>query len=203
MKKLIIILIASFFSFSLIFGQNKEKVNLLIEAEQEIKEEIKEMKKELKMDEKELKVVEKERRELEGSEVNKRVKLSFSDDFGDIYDVVWENGSFYNVATFTHDGKMKRAHYDKDSQLIGTTWVIDFADLPTEGQKEIKEKYKDYEIGDVVFYDDNESIDVDFYLFDSPFKHEDSCFVELTKESKHIIVKVDKEGDVSFFKNFE
>lgn len=203
MKKLIILLIASFFSFSLVFAQNKEKVKLLNEAEEGIKEEMKEMKKELKKDEKELKVIGKELKGLEGTDVSSRVKESFNIDFGNIEDVIWERSGVYDVAVFTHDDKMKRAHYDSDSQLIGTTWVVDYADVPAAGQKEIEEKYKDYEIGDVVFYDDNESVDVDFYMFDSQFKHEDSYFVELTNESKHIIVKVDSEGDVSFFKNFK
>ena len=203
MKKLIVLLIASFFSLSLVLGQNDDKVNLLKSAEKELKEEIKDTDEELKMEKKELKSIKKQLDKLEGNDVSNAVKESFNNDFGNMPDVIWERSNFYDVATFTHDGNMKKAHYDRDSQLIGTTWVVDFADLPAVGQKEIEEKYKDYEIGDVVFYDDNESVDVDFYMFDSQFKHEDNFFVELTNDTKHIIVKVDSEGDVSFFKEFD
>ena len=45
---------AFLFSISLVFGQTKEKVKVLIEAEQKIEEEIKETKKDLKEEEKEL-----------------------------------------------------------------------------------------------------------------------------------------------------
>ena len=203
MKKLMVLSMAFLFSISLVFGQTKEKVKVLIEAEQKIEEEIKETKKDLKEEEKELKVVKKEMKMLEGSNVNKGVKDAFYDDFGNITDVVWEKSDLYDVATFTKDGNLTKAYYNFESQLIGTTSYVLFTYLPEIGQKRIKEKYADYEIGKVIFYDDNESVDIDFFIFESQFKHEDNFFVELTKESSHIILKVGTEGDVHFFKNIE
>lgn len=203
MKKLIIYLMAFLFSISLVFGQNKTKVDLLIKSEKEIKEDIKETKEELRMEKKQLKAVEEARRKLEGTDVNSEVKKLFTDEFGDNTDVVWERKEFYDVATFTNDGIIKKAYYDFNLYLIGATWFVTFADLPERAQKEIKEKYKDYEIGKVVYYDDNESVDVDFFIYESQFRHEDNYFVELAKDSKHIILKVNIDGDVSFFKNIE
>lgn len=202
MKKLIVLSMVLCFSISLVLAQTKEKVKVLIEAEERIEEEIKESKEELKKEKKELKVVKKELKELEGSDVSKRIKESFYDDFGNTTDVIWERSDLYNVATFTIDGISKKAYYD-DMDLIGTTWVVTFADLPEIAQEKINDKYQDYEIGDVVFYNDNESVDVDFFIFESQFKHQNSYFVELTKESSHIILSVDSDGDVSFFKNMK
>lgn len=203
MKKLVVLSIVFFFSISLVFAQTKEKVKVLIEAEERIEEEIKESKEELKKEQKELKVVKKELEMLEGSDVSNRVKESFNDEFGNNTDVVWERSDFYDVATFTKDGNNTKAYYDFDSELIGTTSYVTFADLPERGQEEINDKYKDYEIGKVIFYDDNESVDVDFFIFETQFKHEDSYFVELTKESNHIILRVSSDGDVFFFKNIK
>ena len=203
MKKLVVLSIVFFFSISLVFAQTKEKVKVLIEAEERIEEEIKESKEELKKEQKELKVVKKELEMLEGSDVSNRVKESFNDEFGNNTDVVWEKSDFYDVATFTDDDVLKKAFYDFDSQLIGTTWHVYFSDLPLKAQEEINDKYKDYKIGEVIFYDDNEPVDVDFFIFETQFKHEDSYFVELENESKHIILRVDTDGDVSFFKNIK
>lgn len=191
------------FSISLVFGQNEERVKELIKTEGKIKEEIKDTKEELKIQKEELKSVKDTRMKLEGSNVSDRAKESFNDDFGNNTDVIWKRGEFYDTATFTKDGKIMKAHYDYDSQLIGTTWNVIFSDLPADGQKKINEKYKDYEVGEIIFYDDNEPVDVDFFIYESPFKHEDNYFVELVKEAKHIILKVNKNGDISFFKNFK
>ena len=203
MKKLIILSLAFFFSISLVFAQTKEKVKILIEAEKKIEEEIKESKKELKKEQKELKVMKKELKMLEGSDVSNRVKESFNDEFGNITDVVWERSDFYDVATFTKDGNNTKAYYDFDSELIGTTSYVTFADLPEKGQEKINDKYKDYEIGKVIFYDDNESVDADFFIFETQYKHEDTYFVELTEGFNHIILRVHSNGDVSFFKNIK
>ena len=203
MRKLIVLLMVFTFSFSLVLGQTEEKIQVLTKSEEQIKEKIKETKEELKIEKEELKTAQKERKRLEGSDVSNSTKGSFSEDFGINTNVEWKRTDYYDVATFTDDSNLKKAYYDFSSQLIGTTWYVNFTDLPARGQKEINEKYGDYAIGEVVFYDDNESVDVDFFIFESQFKHEDNYFVELTKDSKHIILRVDSEGDVHFFKNIK
>lgn len=203
MRKLIVLLMVFTFSFSLVLGQTEEKIQVLTKSEEQIKEKIKETKEELKNEKDELKAVQKERKRLEGSDVSNSTKGSFSEDFGINTNVEWNRTEFYDVATFTDDSSLKKAYYDFSSQLIGTTWYVNFSDLPARGQEEINEKYGDYAIGEVIFYDDNESVDVDFFIFESPFKHEDNYFVELTKDSKHIILRVDSEGNVHFFKNLK
>ena len=194
---------AFLFSISLVIGQTKEKIKVLIEAEEKVEKEIKETEDELKLDKKELKAVKDELKMLKGYDVSKRVKDAFYDHFGNSIDAIWEKSDLYDVATFTKDGNLMKAYYNSESELIGTTSYVPFTYLPEIGQKRIKEKYADYEIGKVAFYDDNESVDVDFFIFELQFKHEDNFFVELTKESSHIILKVDTKGDVHFFKNIE
>lgn len=186
MKKLMVLLMVFLFSITLLFAQSEVKTKEVMKTEKEIKEKIEEAKQ--------------ERKRLEGPHVSNRVKENFNDDFGNNTDVVWERGDFYDVAKFTEDGYTKKAYYDFDSQLIGVTWFVAFADIPEKAQKIINEKYKEYEIGEVLFYDDNEIVDVDFFIFDSQFKHEDNYFVDVKNESKHIILRIDIEGDVHLFK---
>lgn len=195
MKKLMVLIMVFLFSISLVFAQNEEKTKKIIKTEKEIKEKIEEAKQETKQ--------ELRRIELEGSDVSKKVKEAFNDDFGNNTDVVWERDDYYYVAKFTEDGYTKKAYYDFDSQLIGVTWFVTFADIPERAKEKINDKYKDYEIGEVLFYDDNEIVDVDFFILETQFKHEDNYFIDLKNESKHIILRVDSEGDVHFFKEIK
>ena len=73
MKKLIVLLIASLFSICLIYGQNKERVDLLKNAEKELNEEVKKAKTNdelLKNEKKELKSIEKQIDQLVGISVS-------------------------------------------------------------------------------------------------------------------------------------
>ncbi len=60
--------------------------------------------------------------------------------------------------------------------------------------------YKDYTIGPVVFYDDNEANSTDMILYGEQFEDADNYFVELSKGTKKIVVQVSPEGVVYFFK---
>lgn len=166
MKKLMVLSMAFLFSISLVIGQTKEKIKVLIEAEEKVEKEIKETEDELKLDEKELKAVKDELKMLKGYDVSKRVKDVFYDHFDNSIDVIWEKSDLYDVSTFTKDGNLMKAYYNSESELIGTTSYVPFTYLPEIGQKRIKEKYADYEIGKVAFYDDNEPVDVDFFIFE-------------------------------------
>jgi len=139
-------------------------------------------------------------RKLERNEVNEVSKSSFFADFGNVPDVKWTKAEYLDEARFTKDGKDLTAFYDFDGKLVGTTQVKTFADLPPKGQKEIQTKYKDYSIGPVIFYDDNEYNESDMLLYGLQFEDEDNYFVELTKGNSKIVVRVDPRGIVYFFK---
>jgi hypothetical protein len=104
------------------------------------------------------------------------------------------------VATFMQDGQTKCAYYDYNNELVATTMDMAFSDLPVKAQKIINKKFSDYEVAQVMFYDDNEFNETDFVIFGEPFQDEDSYFVELLKGSERIVLHVYLNGDVSFFK---
>ena len=153
-------------------------------------------KKEIKKEKKEERVA---LRRQAGNEVSYQSKQSFYKDFGDQPNVVWTRTKFYDEAIFDKDGVPTTAYYDLDANLVGTTNMKTFADLPAAGQKQIKKDYKDYTVKAVVFYDDNENNDTDMVLYGNQFDDEDNYFVELQKDNKTIIVQCTMEGLVGYF----
>ena len=154
----------------------------------------------MKGSKKELKSERKELKKLKGSNVSELTKTHFYTDFGDVPNVDWKRIDTFDQASFTQNGQKMKAFYDEDANLVGTTSVKSFADLPEKGQKEIKTKYKGYTPGPVIFYDDNEVNETDMILYGTQFDDADNYFVELTKGAEKIIVMVNPTGYTSFFK---
>jgi hypothetical protein len=185
MKKLAVVFLASVLVMAVMQTQAQEKAKE--------KAALKETKSEVRAERKAL-------RKLEGSNVSVISKNNFSTDFGDIPNVKWKRAETFDEAVFMKDGKEMTAFYDFYGKLVGTCSVKTFADIPAKGQKEIKTKYKDYSIGPVIFFDDNEFNETDMMLWGTQFDDEDNYFVELTKGNSKIILRVNTSGIVSYFK---
>jgi len=194
MKKLAVL------TMTLLLAISVFQVQAQVSKEMAEKATIKETKSELKTEKKVLKTERKELRKLEGSAVNTISKNSFYADFGDLPNVKWTKSIYFDEATFTKDGVEKTAFYDYDGKLVGTTEVKTLADVPAKGQKAIKSKYKDYTVGPVIFFDDNEFNETDMLLYGLQFDDADNYFVELAKGPSKMMVRVNAAGDVSFFK---
>jgi hypothetical protein len=138
-------------------------------------------------------------KKLEGTKVSELAKTHFFTDFGNVTNPVWKRSGTFDEVTFTKDGKKMTAFYDENSELVGTTTAKTFADLPAKSQQEIKTKYKDYSIGQVIFFDDNEWNETDMIMYGSQFNDSDNYFVELSKGKDRIVVRVDVPGYVYFF----
>jgi hypothetical protein len=181
MKKLALFAMTFLFTAGLVLGQAQTK------------QAVKEVKKEMKTERVAL-------RKLEGNIVSDQAKSNFNMDFKNASGAQWKRVDTFDEVAFTMNGAKMKAFYDGDGNLVGTTQIKTFKDVPAKGQKEIKEKYKDYSIGPVVFFDDNEVNETDMILWATQFDDEDLYFVELTKGTSKIIVKVDTDGEVYFFK---
>jgi hypothetical protein len=181
MKKLAIASLVFLFAMSLVQGQTKNT----------------ETKKEQKAERVAL-------RKLEGSTVSTIAKDNFSSEFKDAKNVQWKRVDTYDEAAFTtKDGYQMKAFYDYDGKLVGTTQLKTFADVPLKGQKQIKKEYKDYIVGPIVLFDDNEANATDMIMYGTQFEDEDTYFVELTKGTNKIILHVNSSGEVFFFKQLK
>jgi hypothetical protein len=184
MKTLTLLTMACLFTFATMQSQAQDLANL--KSKKEIKKEVKTERKAL--------------RKLEGPIISNRSINNFSSDFGNISNVVWKRTNNFDEATFTKDGQKLTAYYDFESNLVGTTTEKTFADVPAAGQKEIKARYKDFSIDQVIFFNDNEYNETDMLLWGSQFDDADNYFVVLSKAQSKLILRVNTEGNVSFFK---
>lgn len=184
MKKLGVLLMTFLFAISIVFGQTQKAD----------KEKAKESKSVVKAEKVSLK-------KLEGSEVSPVAKRNLYADFKDAQNVEWKRVDTFDKATFTNKGGQKMtAFYDIEGNLVGTIQAKTFVDVPENAQKEIKKSYKDYTIGQVIFYDDNENNDTDMILYGAQFEDQDNYFVELTKGIDKIVLQIGATGEVFFFK---
>ena len=124
----------------------------------------------------------------------------FMMDFPKATNVTWKRSSF-EEASFTWNGKEMKAFYDLDDNLIGTTSPANYSDIPANAQKEIEKYYMGYTPTSVILFDDNEFNDTDMILYGNSFEDEDNYFVEMTNNNKTIVLQVNMEGLVSFFKD--
>jgi hypothetical protein len=191
MKKLFVLSAAAFF------------LNATVNAQSEVgsvKNEKTKLKKEKAKEEKKARMA---LRRLKGKEVSNESKTAFYNDFGNIPVTKWERTTNFDEATFTKDGQVMKAYYDGESKLVGTTTQKTFADIPVSAQKLINKKYKGYRTGDVIFFDDNEKNETDMIMYRMQFDDADNYFVDMKKDAKEVILKVDMGGNVSFFKQLK
>ncbi|MFY0254170.1 hypothetical protein ACDQ55_09475 [Chitinophaga sp. 30R24] len=137
---------------------------------------------------------------LEGRDVNVQSKRQFGIDFGNV-PATWTHQEYFDVASFVNDrGLRTDAYYDYNGQLVGTTTMARFSDLPEPAQKDIIKHYTNYLDAPVVFYDDNEANDTDMILYGTQFDDADNYFIELKdKKGNPVVLRVNMEGNVSFF----
>jgi hypothetical protein len=184
MKRLAVLSLTFLFSMTFVLGQ----------IQKSDKENTKESKKEIKSERVAL-------RKLPGNTIGTVAKINFDSDFKGATDVQSKRVETFDKFSFTSkDGQKLEAFYDFDGKLVGTTQYKTFADLPLKGQNEIKTKYKDYTVDKVVFYDDNETNISDMILYGVQFEDADNYFVELSKGNKTIILQVNTNGELFFFK---
>jgi hypothetical protein len=140
------------------------------------------------------------RREKEAISPNYMTAQHFMIDFPKAENVSWRRANF-EEASFIWNGKYMTAFYDYNNNLVGTTTPVNYADLPASAQKEIEKHYKDYTPQSALLYDDNEFNGTNMILYGNAFEDADNYFVELKNNKRTIVLQVNMEGQVTFFKD--
>ena len=143
------------------------------------------------------------RRAENRNEVSDVTRNQFAIDFPGAKNARFAKTKEFAEVLFINGKKKLKAYYDYDNELVGTTEKKAFADLPENAQKEILKKYSGYNIDQVFKFDDNKVNDTDMILYGTTFNDADNYFVELKKDSKDIILKVDLAGYVSVLKDMK
>jgi hypothetical protein len=140
------------------------------------------------------------RREKAATTPNYSTEQHFEIDFPNATNVSWKRAGFEEAA-FTLNGKEMKAFYDYDHELIGTTTTVDYSAMPEVARKYIAKHYHDYTPTQLILFDDNEYNDSDMILYGNPFDDADNYFVELSNNNKTIVLQVNMQGLVSYFKD--
>lgn len=132
-----------------------------------------------------------------------QTRANFYSDFGYIPISHWEITDQFDKISFMKNNVLYTAYYDSNSELVGTISSASLTDLPAPALQDIYKKYKGYTVGNVVFYDDNESNETDMMYYGQQFDDEDKYFVELQNDKDKIVVQVNTVGEVSFFRTLK
>lgn len=146
------------------------------------------------------------KRDLTESELKNfstQTRANFYADFGYIPITNWEVTDQFDKISFMKNDILYTAYYDSNSELVGTISNATVADLPAYALQDINKKYNGYTVGDVIFYDDNESNQTDMMYYGQQFNDEDKYFVELQNNKEKIVVQVNPVGEVSFFRTLK
>lgn len=139
-----------------------------------------------------------ERKEKSQDWANYETEQHFELDFPNAANVHWRQG-YFEEATFNMNGSAETAYYDNDNNLVGTTNKSSYSSLPEKAKATIEKWYPDYTATQVIFFKDNQDNDTNMMLYSTSFDDGDNYFVELSNGAKNYVVKVDTDGQVSFF----
>jgi hypothetical protein len=131
--------------------------------------------------------------------VSEKSKAQFLIDFGRIPDALWSTTDYYDKVFFTDkNGQKMTAFYGRDGKLVATSFIKAFTDLPSIAQRKIKKVYKDYAITSVYFIDYRaEKGGVRYY---GRRLLTDNYFVVIASKTMEILLRVNTNGTVFFFK---
>jgi len=140
------------------------------------------------------------RKEKSATEPNYTTEQNFMVEFPDATNVSWKRTGI-EEAMFTLNGKEMKAFYDYNHELIGTTTQVSYFNMPDNARKYIEKHYSDYTTQSVILFDDNEYNASDMILYGNPFEDADNYFIELSNNNRKIVLEVNMEGLVTFFKD--
>jgi len=129
----------------------------------------------------------------ETGNVKAATKRKFNADFGSIPNVIWEKSKTLDKVTFVRDGYKMVAYYNSHSRLVGTGSAGTMSGMSGQTLAGIKTMYKDYSIGSVIFFDNNEANITSKLVYGIRLK-EENYLVELSSETRKIIVRVNVIG---------
>jgi hypothetical protein len=134
------------------------------------------------------------------SKVNDASVKSFIKEFGNLSNVTWIKTDDYDEAVFTRDGHTLNAYYNGEGQLVGTTTLKSFADLPKKGQENLKILFWNYTVQQVIWFENNPGNKTPMKLWNTEITESNNYLVEMLYGFRRIVLYVDPDGKISLFK---
>ena len=148
----------------------------------------------------ETKVVRPPLKKLEGTTISQDSQTNFYMNIGNVENVAWKRGVYYDEATYTKDNQEMKAYFDINGSFVGTTTTKKFTDLFPSAQKSIKKLYEDCTIGQVTYFKANPDNRTDMTLYGVQFESQTVFLVELSKGDSKIVLMCDGQENVTLFK---
>ncbi|RKR83854.1 hypothetical protein BDD43_4069 [Mucilaginibacter gracilis] len=133
--------------------------------------------------------------------VSYTVLNQFAYDFKDAKDIVWKVDANCQKADFISNGQKYTAFYSVTGEYMGITRAITITSIPAAAQKEIATQYAGYQVGEVIELQPKATSTSALEPYASSNADETKVFfVDLKNEKEEILVKVNSNSDVYFFK---
>jgi hypothetical protein len=134
------------------------------------------------------------------SKVNVASVKSFMKEFGNLSKVTWIKTDDYDKAVFTREAHTLNAYYDGEGQLVGTTTLKSFSDLPKKGQENLKILFWNYTVQQVIWFQNNPGNKTPLKLWNTEITESNNYLVEMLYGFRRIVLYVDPDGKISLFK---
>ena len=120
------------------------------------------------------------------------VKNQFNADFAEAQNVNWSVSQNLQRVDFTVNDVKMTSFYNMQGQFVGLTQDLDYAVIPVKAKKLIAEKYKGYNVSEVIVLQSNPEVkDVD---------DEVAYFVDLKNDDHEALVRITHNADIELFK---
>ena len=124
--------------------------------------------------------------------VSYTVLNQFNADFADAANVVWTVNGNFQKADFVSNNVKKTAFYNLKGEFVALTQDVDAKAIPATALNEINEKYKGYNVNEVIVIQNNTDL--------NPDADETAYFVDLKSDAKEVLVKITPEAHIQFYK---
>ncbi len=135
----------------------------------------------------------------ETAAINPVAEENFKVEEGNTSRVRWTKEGIFDEASYVKDGIRMMDYFDFSGNLVATTSIRKFSDLPVKTQDKIKSEYKDYKVGTVLFYNDKREFPTEVYMYGHEFDSSDNWFVELKKDTRTLVLKISPDGEIFLF----
>jgi hypothetical protein len=85
------------------------------------------------------------------------------------------------------------AFYNLQGEFVALTTDVDAKAIPAKAQAQIAEKYKGYNVNEVIVLQSNTEV--------NPTADETAYFVDLKNDTKEVLVKITPEANIEFYQN--
>jgi hypothetical protein len=127
--------------------------------------------------------------------VSYRVVNEFNTNFADAKNVTWSVNHDFQKASFILNGVKTTAFYNLQGEFVAVTMNVDAKAIPAKASAEIASNYKGYTIEGVIVVQNNTEL--------NPDADETAYFVELKSDSKEILVKINPDLHIEFYKQVQ